>query len=237
MAPGRPHGERGGSHPQKGQRSDAAAAALADKIYVVGGFNGHSQLRSVERLNLRTGRWKRARPMGTARAGVAAAVLGGRLYAVGGWDGERRLQSGEVYNPRTNQWTPIPDMITPRYRAPTSSYSRSNFALVVAAGRLTAVGGYDGQGATSLVEELHPTLGWVATAPLPTPRSALSCLSLPLPAFSSLLDTDVAAQGGHAMEGEEEQERGIIDISDSSDDEEGGMESEEDIVEEIVAEG
>ena len=109
---------------------------------------------------------------------------------------------------------------------------------MVAAGRLTAVGGNDGSGVTSLVEELHPTLGWVAAAPLPTPRTALSCLFLPLPAFSSLLDANVATPGEVAMEGEEEQETGesgIIDIS--SDDEEGGLESEEDMVEEMVAEG
>ena len=122
----------------------------------------------------------------------------------------------------------------------TSSCRRSNFALVVAAGRLTAVGGNDGSGVTSLVEELHPTLGWVAAAPLPTPRTALSCLFLPLPAFSSLLDANMDTQGGLAMEGEEEQmrgESGIIDITDSSDDEEGGPEWEEDMVEEMVAEG
>ena len=44
---------------QKQPRSDAAGVALGGKIYVVGGFDGANQLRSVERFNPRTGRWKK----------------------------------------------------------------------------------------------------------------------------------------------------------------------------------
>ena len=59
---------------QKQARSDAAAAALGGKIYVVGGFDvyqkyiylyqvggfdGANQLDSCERLNPRTGQWKK----------------------------------------------------------------------------------------------------------------------------------------------------------------------------------
>ena len=44
---------------QKQPRSDAAGVALGGKIYVVGGFDGAKQLRSVERFNPRTGRWKK----------------------------------------------------------------------------------------------------------------------------------------------------------------------------------
>ena len=81
---------------------------------MVGGFDGANQLRSVERFNPRTGRWKKVavttnrveplhcnlqvRSMGTARSGVAAAALDGSLFVVGGWDGTRRLRTGEVIN-------------------------------------------------------------------------------------------------------------------------------------------
>ena len=99
---------------QKVPRSDAAGVALGGKIYVVGGFDGANQLRSVERFNPRTGRWKKValatnrreggncnlqvRSMGTARSGVAAAALDGSLFVVGGWDGTKRLRTGEVKN-------------------------------------------------------------------------------------------------------------------------------------------
>ena len=98
---------------QKQPRSDAAGVALGGKVYVVGGFDGANQLRSVERFNPRTGRWKKVafcyrwkrreeplqvRSMSTARSGVAAAALDGSLFVVGGWDGTRRLRTGEVIN-------------------------------------------------------------------------------------------------------------------------------------------
>ena len=98
---------------QKQPRSDAAGVVLGGKVYVVGGFDGTNQLRSVERFNPRTDQWKKVvfcyhcigreeplqvRSMSTARSGVAAAALDGALYVVGGWDGTRRLRTGEVIN-------------------------------------------------------------------------------------------------------------------------------------------
>ena len=100
---------------QKQPRSDAAGVALGGKIYVVGGFDGANQLRSVERFDPGTGQWEevavttnrreqwnhcnlQVRSMGTARSGVAAAALGGDLFVIGGWDGTRRLRTGEVIN-------------------------------------------------------------------------------------------------------------------------------------------
>ena len=44
---------------QKQPRSDAAGVALGGKVYVVGGFDGTNQLRSVERFNPRTDQWKK----------------------------------------------------------------------------------------------------------------------------------------------------------------------------------
>lgn len=167
--------------PMKNGRSDAGAATLGGNIYVVGGYSGQTGLRSVERYSPSKNRWKEVRDMSAARAGVAAAVLGGRLYVVGGWDGDidnpTRLATGEVYCPHDNRWSSLPDMITPR----------SNFGLLVLAGRLTAVGGYDGQQTTQLVEALDLSLGrWVPLASLPAPCSGLACVSLP---FSSFRET------------------------------------------------
>ena len=80
---------------------------------MVGGFDGANQLKSVERFNPRTGRWKKVgclvifrreeiistlqvRDMGSPRSGVAAAAFNGSLFVVGGWDGNKRLRTGEV---------------------------------------------------------------------------------------------------------------------------------------------
>ena len=81
---------------------------------MVGGFNeDYSQLKSVERFNPRTGRWKKVgclvifrreeiistlqvRDMASPRSGAAAAAFNGSLFVVGGWDGNKRLRTGEV---------------------------------------------------------------------------------------------------------------------------------------------
>ena len=81
---------------------------------MVGGFDeDYSQLKSVERFNPRTGRWKKVgclvifrreeiistlqvRDMGSPRSGVAAAAFNGSLFVVGGFDGKNRLRTGEV---------------------------------------------------------------------------------------------------------------------------------------------
>ena len=81
---------------------------------MVGGFDeDYSQLKSVERFNPRTGRWKKVgslvifrreeiismlqmRDMSSPRSGVAAAAFNGSLFVVGGWDGNKRLRTGEV---------------------------------------------------------------------------------------------------------------------------------------------
>ena len=81
---------------------------------MVGGFDeDYSQLKSVERFNPRTGRWKKVgclvifrreeiistlqvRDMASPRSGAAAAAFNGSLFVVGGWDGNKRLRTGEV---------------------------------------------------------------------------------------------------------------------------------------------
>ena len=80
---------------------------------MVGGFDGANQLKSVERFNPRTGRWKKVgclvifrreeiistlqvRDMGSPRSLMAAAAFNGSLFVVGGYDGNRTLRTGEV---------------------------------------------------------------------------------------------------------------------------------------------
>ena len=63
---------------------------------------------------------------------------------------------------------------------------RSNHALTVANGGLLVAGGYDGEGVTSRVERLNMnTLTWEETGELPSPRCALSAVSVPVDLFNS----------------------------------------------------
>ena len=148
-------------------RSDAGAATLRGKIYVVGGWNlMEPATSSVEVFCPRMERWSNIRSMREARSGAKVVAMGGLLYVVGGCDGHRILRSGEVYNPDTQMWSDLPNMDTPR----------SNHSMAVVQGKLIVMGGYQGWETTRKVEELDVTSKtWEDVGELSTSRSALSC--------------------------------------------------------------
>ena len=156
----------------KEKRSDAGVAALNGKIYVVGGFDGFKQHRSVEIFNPQTGTWKSGKKMKKGRSGVKAAVKDGKLYVVGGWSGgPDRLRCGEVFDPKKG-WSALPEMLVPR----------SNYSIFVAEGRLMVAGGYTGFGLTETVEYLDESMmKWkFAKGNLADARSAMSSVSVPV---------------------------------------------------------
>jgi N-acetylneuraminic acid mutarotase len=90
------------------RREHLAAAALDDKLLVVGGRWGDAgNLATLETYDPATGRWTRGPDMPTARSGLTAGALAGRLHVTGG----EGLSSGdvfgehEVYDPMAGRWT------------------------------------------------------------------------------------------------------------------------------------
>ena len=155
------------------KRSDAGVAALNGKIYVVGGFNGFKQFRSVEIFNPQTGTWQDGKKMKRRRSGVKVAVKDDKLYVVGGWSGGAgRLTCGEVFDPKKNSWSALPEMLVPR----------SNYSIFVANGRLTVAGGYTGSGLTETVEYLdEKIMKWkFGKRNLLDARSAMASVSVPV---------------------------------------------------------
>lgn len=75
------------------QRSDACAAALHDKIYIVGGFNGREIYNSAEVFDVEANQWTYIRSMSKPRTGVSLISFRNSLYALGGFDGNARLRS------------------------------------------------------------------------------------------------------------------------------------------------
>lgn len=80
--------------PMHRQRSDASAAALQDKIYIVGGFSGREVLNSAEVFDVETNQWTYIHPMINPRSGVSLVAFRDSLYALGGFNGFIRLSSG-----------------------------------------------------------------------------------------------------------------------------------------------
>ena len=60
-------------------------AVLNGKIWVLGGYNGESYLRSVECYCPKKNVWKMVAPMIKSRSIFNAAVVDGKLYAIGGY--------------------------------------------------------------------------------------------------------------------------------------------------------
>lgn len=52
-------------------------------IYAVGGYDGVSQLKSVERYDIERDRWEFVASMRSPRSALAVALLGGKIYALG----------------------------------------------------------------------------------------------------------------------------------------------------------
>lgn len=64
-------------------RSGAGVANLGQYIYVVGGYDGTSQLNSVERYDTETSIWETVSSVSVARSALSVTVLDGKLYAMG----------------------------------------------------------------------------------------------------------------------------------------------------------
>ncbi|CAG9794036.1 unnamed protein product [Diatraea saccharalis] len=121
--------------PMNKQRSDASAASLSGKIYIVGGFNGQEVLSSAEVFDADTKQWSFIRSMLSPRSGVSLIAYRDCLYALGGFNGYSRLNTGERFNPsRGGDWQEVTEMFS----------ARSNFATVLLDDMIFVIGGFNG---------------------------------------------------------------------------------------------
>lgn len=67
----------------KYSRSGAGVASLGQYIYVIGGYDGKSQLNSVERYDTERDTWENVSSVSTARSALSVTVLDSKLYAMG----------------------------------------------------------------------------------------------------------------------------------------------------------
>ncbi|MEK7767732.1 MAG: hypothetical protein AAB368_16000, partial [bacterium] len=127
-----------GRAPMPTARYFAGAAAVAGKIYVVGGFNG-SPVGTVEAYDTGANVWAGRSPMLGARQFPAVAAIGGLIYAAGGGNGSA-LSSVEAYDPVADAWTPRAAMPVATEQA----------AAAVANGKLVVMGGLAGVATTAV---------------------------------------------------------------------------------------
>lgn len=85
-------------------RAFFGVATVENYLYAIGGFNGTSWLRTMERYDPLANQWTTMTPMSVPRSSFGVTVWNGRIYVMGGTDGLHLLNTVEKFNPRTNRW-------------------------------------------------------------------------------------------------------------------------------------
>ncbi len=147
-------------------RTEVAAVAIDDKIYVVGGFDKDGRAVSVvEVFDTKNNSWASIAPMPLALHHVGAAAHEGKLYVVGGYkEGWIATNSLFIYDPATGQWKKGKEMPT----------ARGALTVQFIDHTLYAVGGADH--IVFPVNEAYDYLSdrWETKASMPTPREHLA---------------------------------------------------------------
>jgi N-acetylneuraminic acid mutarotase len=143
---------------------ETAAAATADRLYVIGGYDGRQQsLSSVYVFDGST--WSEGPALRVALNHPAAAALGPQVYEAGGFGANGASNRVFVLDAGGSQWREVAPM----------HHARGAGVLVALRGRLLAIGGRSGNTQIAPVESYDPTTGhWTDLPPLPHARNHLS---------------------------------------------------------------
>ncbi|KAL1436808.1 hypothetical protein MTO96_049347 [Rhipicephalus appendiculatus] len=165
-------------------------ASVQGHIYAMGGRDGISRTKTVERYDIEMNHWSMVADMNEVRSGASAAAARGRIYIV------------EFYDPSTNAWTRIATMTIPRSSTkvlaykdalyiiggyndngrlssmelldirrarfselPSMPYAKSHFAAAVLDGCIYTIGGWNGRTTLKLVEKYDVASRTWFTAP------------------------------------------------------------------------
>jgi N-acetylneuraminic acid mutarotase len=106
-------------------RNHAAAGAIGDRIYIIGGRIGSVFIPNAFNINLveeydpATDQWQLRAPMPTPRSAAAWGVYGGQIYVAGGEVRHRDIwgtyTAVEAFDPKSNSWTRHSPMPMPRH--------------------------------------------------------------------------------------------------------------------------
>lgn len=81
---------------------------------ILGGYDGHSRQKTVERYDTKKNQWTMVAQMHLQRSDADACTLDGKIFMTGGFNGHECLNSAEFYSPKTDQWTMLPPMMSRR---------------------------------------------------------------------------------------------------------------------------
>jgi hypothetical protein len=149
-----------------------ACNVLSGKVYVVGGYDGQSTVKSAHCLDLTTLEWKTLSPMHLSRRFITSAVVNGRIYVMGGcgqMQHSSRHRICERYDPDENQWRRVADMIA----------VRSDMGAAVHNTKIIVVGGFNGSDYLNSAEMYDPSTNrWRSLPNMRSPRGGVGCAVL-----------------------------------------------------------
>lgn len=177
-------------------RSHTPTVVIDGKVYIFGG--GGPQFASLDSTSVydpTANQWHNLRPMPTRRSGTYGCVIGGKAYVIGGGfkqpNGEFKfLPTVEIYDPATDQWEKGADMIAP-HDYPGGAVLGEYIYIFGGHHPDATKGGPKTDPGFDFCERLNLKTGrWEEIARLPTPRFALSAVTI---------DTKILAMGGVAF--------------------------------------
>ena len=131
-------------------RASHASAAVGNKLYVFGGFDGEVSLSDLWVLNTDTLEWSEVVPVASApppaRSAHSMVTFEGRLIVYGGHDEEDYYSEVWVFNPRTRKWS------KPRVKGE-APHSRASYTAAMVGGNMYVFGGASPQG--GFFNDLH----------------------------------------------------------------------------------
>eukprot|EP00667_Euglena_gracilis_P007977 EG_transcript_8075 len=141
-------------------RCCAAAQAVADEVFLIGGMLNEEVYGDVEVFNATTKVWGKAPPLATPRCCMAWTVFNHEIWVLGGGDSRGyALESIEVYSPKTKRWKESPIKLTE---------PRTFFGAATHDDSIVIVGGQVNYDAHTCVQKFYPGnpgRGWVNLAP------------------------------------------------------------------------
>jgi N-acetylneuraminic acid mutarotase len=184
MNPANTNGQWSQATPLAIARSHPSVASYKGKIYAFGGGGPcFKSLNSSVCYNPQDDSWSERQDMPTLRSGTMAATVGDRIYVMGGGfrqeDGMFRfLTTVEIYHPETDSWEQGPDLIMP-HDYPAAAVLGETIYILGGHHPDATLGGPKTDPGFDFCERLDINKGkWEAIAPLPTPRFALSAVTM-----------------------------------------------------------
>ncbi len=131
-------------------------------LYALGGSQGGSALKTVERYDPVLDEWTHVQPMRFPRSHFGTAAYAGKLHAVGGYCGISEIEHCEVYDPAVNRWKDMADL----------NKARMNHGVVVHSDRIFAIGGQSPNCMLDSIEKYNSGLNmWLIIKHTLDPRS------------------------------------------------------------------